>query len=102
MDGTTTSAIIDTRRYIPAVTLSTQDNTSLLEQVKSVCKRTINLNNYQSIVSTQAQNKYLFYLIDSSFQGVCRPFALLFENNAVRKEHTEYVLPKVEIKAYNG
>ena len=34
--------------YIPAVTLSNQDNAKLLQQLKSGSKRTVNWNKYQS------------------------------------------------------
>ena len=37
-----TFAITDTKIYVPIVTLSTQDNAKLLEQLKSSFKRTIN------------------------------------------------------------
>ena len=36
-----------TKLYVPLVTLSTQDNAKLLQQLKSECKRTINWNKYQ-------------------------------------------------------
>ena len=42
--------IIDAKSNVPVVTLSTQDNAKLLEQLKSG-KRTINWNKYQSKVS---------------------------------------------------
>ena len=35
------------------------------------------------------------------FQGVNRLFVLSFEDNAVRKGHTWYFNPKVEVKDYN-
>ena len=38
-------SIIDTKLYFPVVTLSTKDNTKLLEQLKSGLKGTINWNN---------------------------------------------------------
>ena len=38
----------DTKLYVPVVTLSTQDNTKLLQQLKSGFRRTINWNKYQS------------------------------------------------------
>ena len=41
-------AIIVMKLYVPVVTLSTQDNTNLLQQVKSGFKRTIDWNKYQS------------------------------------------------------
>ena len=41
-------SITDTKLYVSVVTLSTQDNTKVLEQLKSGFKRTINCNKYQS------------------------------------------------------
>ena len=35
-----------TKRYVPVATLSTQDNSRLLEQLKSGFKRTISWNKY--------------------------------------------------------
>ena len=40
--------ITETKLYVPVVTLSTQDNTKLLPQLKSGFKRTINLSKYLS------------------------------------------------------
>ena len=40
--------ITETKLYVPVVTLSTQDNVKLLQQLKSGFKRTINWNKYQS------------------------------------------------------
>ena len=62
-----TFAVTDTRRYVPVVTLSTQDNAKLLQQIKSSFKRTINWNKHQSKVSMQVPNPYLDYIIDPSF-----------------------------------
>ena len=38
----TTFAITDTKLFLPVVTLSTQHNIKLFEQLKSVFKRTVN------------------------------------------------------------
>ena len=54
----TTFAINDTKLYVPVVPLSTQDNTKLLQQLKSDFKRTINWNKYQSKKTIQAPNPY--------------------------------------------
>ena len=43
-------AMTDTKRYVPVVTLSTQDNAKLLEQLRSGFERTIYWNKYQSKV----------------------------------------------------
>ena len=64
----TVSAITDTKLYVPVVTLSTQDNAKLLEQLKSGFKRTINWNKYQPKVSVQTPNPYLDFLIDQVFK----------------------------------
>ena len=87
-------AITDTKFYVPVVTLSTQDNAKLLHLLKSGFKKTIK---YQSKISTEAQNQYLDFLINPSFQGVNRPFVLSFENENGRISHSEYYLPKVEM-----
>ena len=99
--GETKFAITDTKLYVPVVTLSTQDNANLLEQLRSGFRRTIIRNKYQSKVSTERQNQYSHFLIDPSFQGVNRLFILSFENENDRKVHTGYYLPKVETKDYN-
>ena len=96
-----TGAGRDTKLYVPVVTLSIQDNAKLLQQLKSGFKRTINWNKYQSDPKTYAQNQYLNHLVDPSFQGVNRLFVLSFENENGRTSHSEYYLPKVEIKDYN-
>ena len=41
-----TFSITDTKIYVPVVTLQAQDNTKLLEQLKSGFKRAINWNKY--------------------------------------------------------
>ena len=41
-------AVTNTKLDVPFATLSTQDNAKLLQQLKSVVKRTYNWNNYQS------------------------------------------------------
>ena len=94
-------AITETKLYVPIITLSTKDNAKLLQQLKSSFKRTINWNKYESSIKKFAQNRYLDYLINPSFQGVNRLFALSFENENDRTSHSTYYLPKVEIKDYN-
>ena len=40
-------AIIETKLYVPVVTLSTKDNEKLLQQLKSAFKKTISWNKYE-------------------------------------------------------
>ena len=83
-DQDTTCSISDTKLHVLLVTLSTQDNAKLLEQLKSGFKRKINWNKYQSKISTERSNQSSDYLIDPSFQGVNRLFVLSFENEGQR------------------
>ena len=55
----TTFEVTDTKLYVPVVTLSTQGNEKLLQQLKSDFKRTLNWNKYQSKLSMQTQNRWL-------------------------------------------
>ena len=96
-----TFAITDTKLYVPVVTLSTQENTKFLQQLKSGFKRVINWNKYLSKPELLAQNRNLNHLIESSFQGVNRLFILVFENDDDKTSSNEYYLPTVEIKDYN-
>ena len=100
-NGAGTFAITDTKLYVPVVTLSTQENTKFLQQLKSGFKRVINWNKCLSKPELLAQNPNLNHLIEPSFQGVNRLFVLAFENDNHRTIHDRYYLPTVEIKAYN-
>ena len=96
-----TFAISDTKLYVPVVTLSTQENTRFLQQLKSGFKRVINWNKYLSKSELLAQNPNLNHLVEPSFQGINRLFVLAFENDNDRTSDEEYYLPTVEIKDYN-
>ena len=63
-----TFAITDTKLYVPVVTLSTQENTKFLQQLKSGFKRVINWNKYLSKPELLAQNPNLNHLVEPSFQ----------------------------------
>ena len=91
----------DTKLYIPVVTLSTQENTKLLQQVKSGFKRVINWNKYLSKPELLTQNPNFNHLIEPSFQGVNRLYVLALENDEDRTDHEKSYLPTVEIKDYN-
>ena len=67
--------ITDIKLYVSVVTLSTQDNAKLLQQLKFGFKRTINWNKYQSDPKKYAQNRYLNHLVNSrSKQTFCVVF----------------------------
>ena len=96
-----TFEITDTKLYVPVVTLSTQENTKFLQQLKSDFKRVINWNKYLSKPELLAQNPNLNHLVEPSFQGINRLFVLAFENDNDRTSDDRYYLPTVEIKDYN-
>ena len=73
----------NTKFYVPAVTLSAQDNSKLLQQLKS---------------ELLARNTNLNHLFEPSFQGINRHFILAFENDTQRTSHFGYYLPNVELK----
>ena len=60
--------ITDTKLYIPVVTLSTENDKRLLEQLRVGFKRTIKWNKYRSEMTNQTKNSNLNYLIDPTSQ----------------------------------
>ena len=77
-----TFAITEANLYGPVVTLSTQDNSNLLTQLKLGFKRAISWNKYLLKPELLSQNPNLNHFVEPSFQGVNRLFVLAFENDA--------------------
>ena len=96
-----TFTITETNLYVPVVTLSTNDNSKLLPQLKNGFKRTITLNKYLVKRELLARNVNLNHLIDPSFQGVNRLFVLVFDEDAQRTSNKRYYISNVEIKNCN-
>ena len=99
--GAGTFKITDTKLHVSVVTLSTQDSSKRLPQLNFGLKRVINWNKYLSKPELLAQNPNLNHLVEPSFQGVNRHFALAFENDTQRTSHSGYYFPNVETKNYN-
>ena len=99
--GAGTFKITGTKLYVPVVTLSTEENAKLLQQLKSGFKRAINWNKYLSKPELIRRNPNLNHLIEPSFQGVKRLFVLAFESDTQRTSHSDYYIPNFEIKDYN-
>ena len=57
--------------------------------------------NISQIRKKYALDRYLNHLVDPRFQGENRLFVLSFENENGRTSHSEYHLPKVEMKDYH-
>ena len=96
--------ITDTKLYDPVVTLSKENDTKLLEQLKTGFKRTIKWNKYRSQMTIQPQNNNLNYLIDPTFTNVNRLFVLSFTRTNAgddRDSFSDYYVPNVEIRDFN-
>ena len=65
-----TFQINNAKLYVPVVTLSINDNSKLLENMKQGIKRTISWNRYRSEITTQSKNNNLDYLIDPTFRNI--------------------------------
>ena len=83
------------------MTLSAQGNEKLLHRWKTVFKKTINWNKYQSEPTLQTLKRYLNHLTDPSFQRIQIFFVSSFENDAYLRSYKQYFLPTVEIKDNN-
>ena len=58
LTGATKFATTNTKLYVPFVTLSTQDNTKLLQQLKLGSESKIDWNKCQSKMSIEIQNQH--------------------------------------------
>ena len=85
---------------IPVVTLSTENDKKLLEQLRAGFKRTIKWSKYRSKMTDQTKNN-LNYLIDPTFTKVNRLFVLSFENENDETSFSKYYVPNVQRKDFN-
>ena len=96
-----TRAINDCKLYVPAVTLSKDDEIKLLTNLKSGFKREIICNKYGSQMTTEAVNNNLNILIDPTFTNVNRLFVLAYQNADDRQSFSQFYLPNVMVKDYS-
>ena len=96
-----TLAINDCKLYVPAVTLSKDDEIKLLTNLKSGFKKEIIWNKYRSQMATEAVNNNLNILIDPTFTHVSRLFVLAYQNADDRQSFSQFYLPNVMVKDYN-
>ena len=84
--NTATFKTTDAKLYVPIVTLSAEDNAKLSKLLSERFKRTVYWNEYKvidnKIVETAAINeeKCIWDLLNSSWQGVRRLFVLAYNN----------------------
>ena len=96
-----TLSITDCKLYIPAVTLSKNDEIKLLTNLKSGFKREIIWNKYRSQMTTEAINNNLNILIDPTFTNVNRLFVLAYQTANDRQSFSQFYLPNLMVKDYN-
>ena len=96
-----TLAINDCKLYVPAVTLSKDDEIKLLTNLMSGFKREIIWNKYRSQMTTKAFNNNLNILIDPTFTNVNRLFVLAYQNADDRQSCSQFYLPRVLVKDFN-
>ena len=87
--------------YIPVITLSTENDKKLLEQLITGFKRISKWNKYSSEMTNQTENNNLNHLIDPTFTKVNRLFVLSFENENDRTSSSTYYVPNVQIEDFN-
>ena len=97
----TTLSITDCKLYIPSVTLSKDDETKLLTNLKSGFKIEIIWNKYRSQMTTEAINNNLNILIDPTFTNVNRLFVLAYQTANDRQSFSRFYLPNVMVEDYN-
>ena len=101
--------ITDTKLYVQVVTLSKENDTKLLEQLKTRFKRTIKCDKYRSQMTIKPQNNNLNHLVGLTFKNANRLFVLSFqriaaENNTTkdyRDYFSNYYVPNVRMKDFN-
>ena len=97
-----TFKLTDTKLYVPVVTLSKENDTKVLDQLKLGFKGTIKWNKYRSQITIQPQNNNLNDLIDPTFTNVIRLFVLSFQRiageNNTTKGYTTILFTKCQNK----
>ena len=96
-----TFKITDAKLYIPIVTLLTENDKKLLEQLRTEFKRTIKWNKYRSEMTNQTKNNKLNYLIDPTFTKVNRLFVLSFGNENNSTSFSRYYVSNIQIEGFN-
>ena len=86
-------AINDCKLYIPAVTLSKDDEIKLLTNLTSGFTREIMWNKYRSKMTKEAINNNLNILVDPTFTNVNRLFVPPYQNVDDRQSFSEFYLP---------
>ena len=95
-----TFKITDVKLYVSVVTLWTENDNTLLEQLRTGFRRAIKWNKYRSEMSNQTQSNNLNYLIDPILTKVNRLLNLSFEKEDDRRSFSKHYVPNVQIKDF--
>ena len=101
--------IIDTKLYVPVVTLSKEDNKDFIDQQKKVFKDLfigMNIKQKTKVKNEEADaNVFKYISLDPSFEGVNRLFLMAYsradDNQPTRNGQQKYYLPRVDLKKHN-
>ena len=100
-----TFEITDAIRYVPIVTLKTEDNPKLSKLLSEGIKSLIHWNKYKVISNKNYNtNEYIRERLDASIPGVNRLFVFSYmrgNNLATENSHNKYFLPRSKIDNYN-
>ena len=98
-----TFAITGAKRYVPIVTLKTEDNAKLSKLLNEGFKIAIYWNKYK-IIFKHYNNEYIREKLDASCQGVSRLFVLAYargDNVTNEDSYRKYFLLRLKIENYN-
>ena len=110
----TTFKIINTKLYVPIVTVWSKDNAKVVKLLEDRFNRPVYWNEYQTKIETRNldNDNLTRFRLDASFQGFSKLFVLVFNNthaaipdnpinnisNRVeRNSHTKCFLPRINI-----
>ena len=104
--GNAVFIINDTKMYVPAVTLSKEDNKDFTEQQNKGFQRSIYWNEYKTkeINENADANVFKYINLDPSFQGVNRLFVTAYnrvDGQPNRDDQRKYYLPRINLNKYN-
>ena len=93
--------IADCKLYVTVVTLQTEYQNQLYEELKTGISIDFTWSKYRTQIINQTATNNLNYLIDPTFNNVNRLFILAFENEEDRKSFSKYYTSTAEVKDYN-
>ena len=102
-DGNAVFIINDTKMYVPAVTLSKEDNKDFIEQQNKEFQRSVYWNEYKTkeINENADANVFKYINLDPSFQGVNRLFVTAYNSandQPTRNGQQKYYLQRIDLE----